>query len=308
MAGGGLKVTSLTASIGSVITGLDLRDEIDDRMSEQIRNLLLDRLVLVFPGQHLSDDQHIALAEIFGQPNINPNNVARGVTHPLEWIEDTPESPPKADLWHTDVAFSPTPPNVAVLANVVAPPVGGDTMWLNLYGAHDLLSPPMQRVAASLTQDVEPGERLREALRIQFGEGVYESVQEAYQGSRHPLVRVHPETGRRALFLCGAYHKVITGMTDLESAALMSILRAPLNEPGIQCRWRWQEGDIAIWDERCTNHRGIGDHYPEYRLIRRCTVGEDQPFGPFDERARELLAAGSSDQQQPSTMKEAKDK
>lgn len=297
----GLTATPLTASIGSVVTGLDLHKPIDSNLSAQLRSLLLERMVLILPGQHLSDDDHVRLAEIFGTPNINPNSVARGITHPLEWIEDTPESPPKTDIWHTDVAYSPTPPNIAVLANVVAPPYGGDTMWIDLYGAHDLLSPAMQRVVESLTQDVDPGEGLRETLRMQFGEGVYESVKDMYEGTRHPLVRVHPDTGKRAIFLCGAYHRRITGMTEIESAALMGILRQTLHEPAIQCRWRWHAGDIAIWDERCTNHRGLADHYPMLRKVRRCTVGGDQPFGPLDERAEHQVVPPDLESVRPTT-------
>ena len=153
-------------------------------------------------------------------------------------------------------------------------------MWANLYAAYDLLSPRMQQIADDLDQKVHPGEGLRDTLRIQFGEGVWEEVTHLYQGATHPLVRLHPETGRKALFLCGAYFERLDGLTEPESAALMEIFRAPLNEPAIHCRWRWSEGDVALWDERCTNHRGLGDHYPRPRLMRRCTVGGSRPEGP----------------------------
>jgi taurine dioxygenase len=153
-------------------------------------------------------------------------------------------------------------------------------MWASLHAAYDLLSPGMQRIADDLRQAVHPGEGLRETLRVQFGEGIWEQVTHLYQGTTHPLVRVHPETDRRALFLCGAYFQGLEGLTESESASLMEIFRAPLCEPAIQCRWRWSEGDLAIWDERCTNHRGLGDHYPQHRIVRRCTVGGARPVGP----------------------------
>ncbi len=280
-----LVIAPLTGTCGAVVENVDLRGGVDDATAEALRRALDEWMVLFFREQHLSDDDHIALARVFGEPNINPNSVARGITHPLEWIEDNPDSPPKADLWHTDVAFSPTPPDIGVLTHQVTPPFGGDTMWANLAAAYDLLSPTMQDIVSGLYQDVHPGEGLRETLRMQFGEGVFESVTETYTGARHPLVRVHPNTGRRALFLCGAYFQGIAGMTPEESAAIMSVLRATLSEPGIQCRWKWTQGDVAIWDERCTNHRGLGDHFPANRLVRRCTVGSGRPFGPLDAEA-----------------------
>ncbi len=277
-----LDLRPVTGTIGAVVAGVDLRGGVDDALAAALHEALLEHLVLFLPEQHLSDEDHIALAEAMGTPNVNPNSVARGIEHPLEWIEDTPSSPPKADLWHTDVAYSPTPPDIGILCHVTTPDAGGDTMWANLYAAHDLLSPTMQSIVGALRQEVHPGEGLRETLRMQFGDGVWESVTEMYQGASHPLVRVHPETGRRALYLCGAYFRGIEGLTEAESEAIMSVLRQVVLEPGLQCRWRWTEGDVAIWDERCTNHRGLGDHFPRHRVVRRCTVGSSAPFGPGD--------------------------
>jgi taurine dioxygenase len=275
-----LKLTPLTGSIGALVEGADLHRPLRSEDVEALRVALHEWLVLFFPGQCLSDGEHIALAEAFGTPNINPNSLARGITHPLEWIEDNPGSPPKTDLWHTDVSFSPTPPDYAFLTNELVPERGGDTMWANLYAAYEALSPPMQRIADTLQQYVAPGDGLRETLRIQFGDGIWEQVVDQYQGVTHPLVRVHPDTGRKALFLCGAYFQNLVGFTPQESDALMQVFRSTLHDPGIQCRWRWTEGDLAIWDERCTNHRGLGDHFPQRRIVRRCTVGGSAPFGP----------------------------
>ncbi|HEY6622302.1 MAG TPA: TauD/TfdA family dioxygenase [Acidimicrobiales bacterium] len=272
----------LTASIGAEVTGLDLTRPIDPSTAGWLRQALLDHLVLFFAHQNLTDEEHLALASIFGTPNVYPVTTARGLDQPLEWIEDTPDSPPKTDLWHTDAAFLPEPPEVAVLNMRVRPPVGGDTLWLDLYGAFDGLSPTLQALVSGLELDVHPGETFRRKVELQFGSGIYEKVADEFSGCRQPLVRVHPETGRRALFLCGAYVRGIAGMSAEESDALLGLLRRRLDDPNIACRWRWGDYDVAVWDERCTNHRGLSDHHPAHRLVRRCTVGRSRPWGPDD--------------------------
>ena len=153
-------------------------------------------------------------------------------------------------------------------------------MWCSLYGAYEGLSSPMQKAADALEQDLHPGVYFKKTAELQFGPGVWERVADGVQGVRHPLVRVHPETGRRALFLCGTFLQGITGMHPDESSLLYEFFRSRLADPNLQCRWRWQQHDVAIWDERCTNHRGLSDHHPARRLVRRCTMGGGRPLGP----------------------------
>ena len=126
------------------------------------------------------------------------------------------------------------------------PPSGGDTLWCNLYAAHDKLSPALQDFVAGLEQELHPGEYFRKTVELQFGPGIYEKVAEVCSGCRHPLVRVHPETGRRALFLCGAYVRGLVGLEQAESDLLYGYLRTLLEDPNLQCRWQWQ-GSITFW-------------------------------------------------------------
>jgi taurine dioxygenase len=275
-----IAVSRLTGTIGAEVSGVQLAGPIPDETAAELRRALVDHLVLFIRDQPLSDDQHIALARVFGQPNVYPATRARGLDVPLEWIEDTPDSPPKADLWHTDAAFLREPPDVGIISMLDVPPVGGDTLWLSLYALYDALSPSMKVIVNGLDQDLHPGPDLKKKLDLQFGPDVFDRVADEFAGARHPLVRVHPISGRPALFMCGAYVRGFSGMSEDESRALLTLLRAGLNDPNIQCRWRWSPNDVAIWDERCTNHRGLSDHFPAHRLLRRCTTGAGSPSGP----------------------------
>ena len=194
-------------------------------------------------------------------------------------LEDSADSPPQSDRWHTDVAFVDEPPDIAVLNMRDTPPVGGDTMWLSLYAAYEGLSPLLQELLTDFELDLDLGTTKDAILRMSGPEYLAE-VLAKFEHVQHPLVRVHPVTGRCALFMCGSYMTGIVGMHPDESAALLGLLRSRLDDPNIQCRWRWQQYDVAMWDERCTNHRGLSDHYPAHRLIRRCLVGEGVPVGP----------------------------
>ncbi len=152
-----IEVTPVAAKIGARVDGVDLTRPLPDATFAEIHDALMRHLVLFFRGQDLTDAQHIEFASRFGVPNIYPPNRARGIIEPLEWIEDTDTSPPKTDLWHTDVAFLPKPPEIAVLSMRSTPPVGGDTLWLNLYEVFDALSPVMQDLVTGLELDLHPG-------------------------------------------------------------------------------------------------------------------------------------------------------
>jgi taurine dioxygenase len=269
----------LTPAIGARVEGLDLREPLAEAERALLHEALMRHLVLFFRGHELTDAQHLAFAATFGAPNVFPTTAARGLDAPLEWIEDGPESPPKADLWHTDVAFLERPPDVGVLCMQETPPAGGDTLWASLYAIHDALSPALQERLADLEQDLHPGPNFEATTTRLYGAEVYRRVADRFAGARHPLVRIHPVTGRPALYLCGAYVRGIAGLHADESDALLAFLRSRLHEPGVQCRWRWQRHDVAVWDERCTNHRALADHHPSRRLVRRCTVGAGLPVG-----------------------------
>jgi taurine dioxygenase len=277
-----IEVEPLTPRIGAVVHGLDLSQPLDRAQRADVAVALARHLVLFWRDQDLTDDQHLAFAATFGRPNRSAYAPAGavGADAVLEWIEDGPNSPPKADLWHTDLAFLAEPPDVAVLNVLVAPPVGGDTLWVDLYGAYQSLSPPLQEAIAGLQLDLHPAT----GTLVTGGEHrqwVAYRPDPTRPGCRQPLTRLHPGTGRPALFLCGQFVAGVAGMADDESDMILTLLRSTLDDPNLQCRWHWRQGDLAVWDERCTNHRATSDHFPHRRLVRRCTAGAAAPVpGP----------------------------
>jgi taurine dioxygenase len=248
----------LTGSLGAEVTGVDLAN-LDATQWSQIRELWHEHLVLFFPDQRLDPDAHIQFARRFGEAEIHPYIAKLDADH--QEIVVIAGERGQADNWHSDVTFSPTPPMASILQMVTCPRRGGDTMWSNQYLAYDTLSAPMRSFIDGLTavHTAEP-----------FGHP------EAC--ATHPVVRVHPETGRRALYVNRTFTSHIVELGREESTALLNFLYAWCEQPKLQCRYHWSEGTIAVWDNRCTQHYAIDD-YDTMRVIQRVTIVGDTPRG-----------------------------
>lgn len=195
-------------------------------------------------------------------------------------IVDDADNPPEVDLWHTDVSWLERPPAIALLTCLEVPAYGGDTMWSSTSLAYDALSAPMKRLLDGLEcLHTCRGEFVEKAARKSGVPGLAERIIDAYPDQRHPLVRTHPVSGRRSLFMTdrGVMQR-IEGLPTSESDALLDFLDAHVAEPRFQVRWSWAPDQLAIWDERTTLHRGISDHFPQRRVVRRCTVDGEVPF------------------------------
>lgn len=273
---GSVRVTPLNANIGALVDGVHLND-LSDTQFVSVHQALLDHQVIFFRGQHLSEDDHVALARRWGTPMANPVAKLHGNDEVLHTVENTATNPPAADSFHTDLTYWAEPPMLAILAALDIPPVGGDTMWSSLYAAYDSLSDEMKRVCQSLQAWHKPSDHFINANIAMWGEESEQVIRENLRGAILPLVRTHPETGRQALFM-SSFIDHIAGMTKPESDALLGYLFGLVENPNYAVRWRWTEGDVAIWDERCTNHRALADHAPQYRRMRRCTVEGGRPF------------------------------
>ncbi|MET0727083.1 MAG: TauD/TfdA family dioxygenase [Acidimicrobiales bacterium] len=277
-----IKIAPVSGALGAEVAGVDLRSLSDDDVA-QVRSAVHEYEVVFLRGVDLTEQEQLTVGGRFGRVNLFPLARLRGATEPTPMvITDGPDGP-SADHWHTDVTWTAEPPDYALLQALVVPERGGDTLWASMTAAYDALSPVMQEllvelevvhdnesfIAGLLAGGVEqPGiDKMADALRAQYPPVV------------HPLVRVHPDTGRRLLFLGGGFMRRIQGMTDTESQALLRLLAHHIDDPRFHCRWRWQAGDLAIWDERSTNHRSAGDHFPQPRSIRRIEVGGARPRG-----------------------------
>jgi taurine dioxygenase len=270
-------IRKLNGALGAELTGLDL-EGIDDDGFEALAEALWAHQVVFLRDQHLTEDGHRALARRFGTPSVFPVAAHFGGSEVLGHIEDTAERPPKADGWHTDITWIPAPPQVAILCALVIPPHGGDTMWSDLHGAWERLSPTMQSMLEGLRVHHAPGDDFWAGVGQALPAEQVAELRQAFPGAEHPLVRTHPITGRKALFVAGGFMQEIVGMHPDESAGLLDWLRARIEDPNLQVRWQWRPGDVAIWDERSTNHRALSDHYPQHRVMRRCTVDGELPF------------------------------
>ena len=273
-----ITATRVGTTIGAVVEGMDF-DCITPETGEHINELILEHCVLIFEGVHPTREQQEAFARSLGEPYIYPLTKFTNPDGDI-WTEfiDTPDSPPDADAWHTDLTWVPDQPKFGILSAIDVPETGGHTMWADLYLAYESLSPKMQEVCESLTLIHEIGSNILDPVERQGGRQAADFLRKHYPGIRHPLVRTHPETGRKVLLLAGGFMKCIEGMNAEESALFISWLRDHINNPNFHFVWRWKQGDMGIWDERCTNHRGLANHYPQYRRMLRCTVEGDKQF------------------------------
>lgn len=270
-----LKIDRLTATTGALVDGVDLRD-VDAALAEQIYAALLEHLVLLFPGQALEPDEQLAFARFLGEVDVAPF----GPKHP-----DVPEmtvldqSSPKgegADAWHSDNTFRAEPPKVTMLQAVQLPEFGGDTCWSNMYEAYDTLSAPMRDLLDELTAQHDLTKMLELAVARGNSDADVVAMRTAFPPQSHPVVRTHPETGRRALFVNGNFTTRINELTEVESRRVLDLLFDHVQTPDFQCRFRWQSGTLTLWDNRCLQHYAVPD-YEARRVMHRLTICGDEP-------------------------------
>jgi taurine dioxygenase len=277
MSAGALALEPLDAPLGAIVHGLDLREPPDAESREWLARALAHHQVVFLRDQALSDEQHLAVARLFGEPSLYPVVGILG-GRPPEIIEDGPESPPKADYWHSDVTWQRVPPKLGILSARVVPERGGDTLWASMTAAFEALSPALQRILEGFEAHHDVGPDFFARVESALGREKADRVRKALEGGAvHPLVVRHPETGRAILYFGGTFLESIHGLHPEESAALIAFLWRHVARPEFAVRWQWRVDDLAIWDERCTLHRALADHFPARRVVRRCTVAAESP-------------------------------
>ncbi|WIW90624.1 TauD/TfdA family dioxygenase (plasmid) [Sphingobium sp. V4] len=288
-ADGPLDIVPVAGRIGAEIRGIALGGDLDDATLAAIRDALLRHKVIFFRDQHQLDDAaQEAFAERFGKPIAHPTvPVVPGSKYLLEL--DSKEGR-AASSWHTDVTFVPAYPEASILRALVIPQAGGDTLWANTVTAYEELPEQLRQLADTLwavhtnlydyaTIHTDANDEAIRRHREVFASTVYET--------EHPLVRVHPETGERSLLL-GHFFKQFTGLSQADSQRLFAIFQEHVIKPENTVRWRWQPGDVAIWDNRATQHRAIADFGVQHRQLRRATIAGTVPVSIDGRESRNL--------------------
>jgi taurine dioxygenase len=273
-----METTKIGGALGALIDGVRLADATDETFAV-VESALYEHGVLFFRDQHLSDAEQLEVAARFGAPSIYPMSKLAGATEPMtSVIEDGPDSPPTTDNWHTDVTWIERPPVIAILCGLEMPAYGGDTMWACAVDGYESLSPAIKGLIDGLEAEHSCWPEFCRTAEEKSGvEGLGEKIRAAYPPVMHPLVRTHPVTGAKAYYEGGKQMKRVEGLSSAEWEPVHTMLRAKFDEPKRQVRWDWNEGDVAIWDERLVVHRGVSDHFPQRRVVRRVTVDGERP-------------------------------
>jgi len=274
-----LRIETLSPAIGAVLRGVNLAEPASDDLIGEIRAALLAHKVIFFEEQDFTPGQQRDFAARFGDLHVHPL-YDRNDAHPeIMIIDNHVDNPTDNNFWHTDVTFIDTPPMGSILAARQLPPTGGDTMWASMTTAFDALSTPMQRFLEGLeaVHDFSYAFTAEGLAGSQAGRERYEKAVAENPPVTHPVVRTHPETGERGLFVNSVFTRRIKGLRREESQALMAFLNAHVQKPEFVVRWRWRPGDVAFWDNRNTQHRAVDDFLPHRRVMTRATVLGDRP-------------------------------
>ena len=281
-----LHVQPLSGTIGAVVGGIDVRT-VDAAATAVIRAALVDRKVLFFPQQHLDPAELVAFGARFGE--LTPAHpVMPGLPEHPEVLEvdatRSREDPRyrdeyENDTWHADVTFMPTPPLGSLLEAKVVPAAGGDTLFADLQRAYETLSAPLRTFVDGLTAVHDGRTEFARFLATNPDGGVWDGERfTELVPVEHPVVRTHPETGRRGLFVNPTFTSHVVGLSRVESRRLLELLYEHATAPEQQVRWHWREGDIAFWDNRSTLHYPVRDFGDAHRLMHRVTVRGDRPY------------------------------
>jgi len=273
-----IAVRPIAGNIGAEIDGVDIADQLDDETIGEIRQALLDHCVIFFRNQEFDAEQHKAFARRFGEIFIHPNY--RGMQADNEVVMITREPGDQhivGEDWHTDTTMVEEPPMGAILYAIETPPYGGDTLFANQYLAYETLSAGMRHMlermravhSDRLVAGPQAGRNAYRSTKVREDSNWRETV------SAHPVVRTHPETGRKLLFVNASYTVGFEGLSEEESRPLLDYLLDHGHRPEFTCRFRWENGSVAFWDNRVCKHLAVHDAGPFRRLMRRVQIAGD---------------------------------
>lgn len=276
-----IQATRIAGALGAEITGISLADTLSDEVIAELRQALLDHLVIFFRDQVLTPEQQIAFARRFGP--LEQHDFVKGMDDYPEIIRVVREADETSmnfgGTWHSDVTHQECPALGSILYAVEVPPFGGDTLFSNQYLAYEALSPGMQRMLDGMTAihsargPFAPDGRSKTNWRNMK----VEMSEKAYEETEHPVIRTHPETGRKMLYVNRTFTIRFKDMTEQESAPLLEYLFKHASHERFTCRFRWTDGAVAFWDNRAVLHHALGDYAGHRRELRRVTISGDRP-------------------------------
>ena len=284
-------VAPVAGACGAIIGGVDLATDLDDDVIAEIRRAVLDHHVVFFRGQHLSPQQQVAFSRRFGPYSPVPF-VEPIADHPevIAVIREASETQHYTfgSLWHSDFSFLPEPPFASILHALEVPPSGGDTIWANQHLAYDMLSPGMQSMLEGVVgvhSAVNAYSPQMQGIHDTFAGMTVHTSDDANRVQQHPVVRVHGETGRKALYVSAQYTIGLDGFSPFDAKPILDLLSAHTTRPELTCRWRWEVGDVAMWDNRSLQHMALADFTGHRRSMLRTTVAGERPRSCREEGA-----------------------
>ena len=273
-----VQVKRAAGALGAYVRGASLKEALDDSaLFDGLRGLLLEHGVLFLRDQPLAPEQLQAVASRFGPLFDHPAYPATPGADHVHVLESTAQAPSKIEVWHSDMTFSATPPAFTFLHGQVIPEYGGDTLWASATAAYEALSKPLKAMLDGLTAVHDFRHGFRESLAEPGGEERLAAAVAANPPVRHPVVRTHPETGRRAIYVNPLFTVRIEGLAPLESRRILSLLHEQLTTAEFTVRLAWAPNTLVIWDNRSTQHKPVNDYFPQHRKLHRVTTAGERP-------------------------------
>lgn len=263
----------LSPTVGAEIGGVDLAQPLDDETFAEVHRALLAYKVIFFRDQQITTEQHLAFARRFGELEVHPFAPQKPGHPEVLVLEKNADFGGYENIWHSDVTWRLQPSLGSVLRAVEVPPVGGDTLFCDMYAAFEGLDDAVRTRIDGLRAVHDFTQTFGRALSPeQLAE-----KQKEFPAAEHPVVRTHPETGRKALYVNAAFTSHVVGLPRDESRALLDLLYRQATVPEYQCRFRWRPGSIAVWDNRAVQHYAASDYFPQRRVMERVTIIGDTP-------------------------------
>ena len=274
-----MKIERLSPALGAIISGIDLNATLNGEAQQGLQAALVEHQVLFLRQQFLQAEQQRDLARLFGDLHIHPIYPAHERVAEVMVLDSHKQDLRDNELWHTDVTFIQTPPLGCVLSAQQVPEFGGDTLWASSTAAYAALSKPMQALldGLSASHDIRKSFPAARFAITEADAARFEKAKQDHPPVSHPVVRTHPVSGKKGLFVSEGFTTHINELTEAESDALLRFLFAHATHPNFQVRWHWQAGDVAIWDNRATQHFANFDYGAAHRIMHRATVLGDKP-------------------------------